>query len=160
MHLNRSTDTALRAVMLLASGGGRLTVDRLADALDVPRNHLAKLVQRLQRHGFVVTARGRVGGVEVPEGALDASVGAVVRALEGDEEVVDCEGQPCPLRGGCHLRTALRQAQQAFLAVLDGVTVRALVATPTGPALLGLTAPALTAPAPLGTPAPVAAGRP
>lgn len=153
MRLNRSTDIALRVVMLLASGGGRLTVDRLADALEVPRNHMAKVVQRLQRHGFVVTARGRVGGVEVPDGALDASVGAVVRALEGDEEVVDCDGPPCPLRGGCHLRTALRQARQAFLTALDAVTVRALVATPTGPVLLGLAPPG-----PGGTPSPVAAG--
>ncbi|QFZ19896.1 RrF2 family transcriptional regulator [Saccharothrix syringae] len=140
MRLNRSTDIALRVVMLLASGGGRLTVDRLAEVLDVPRNHMAKVVQRLQRHGLVVTARGRVGGVAVPVGALDATVGTVVRALEGEDEVVDCEGPPCPLRGGCHLRTALREAQLAFLAALDRVTVRSLVATPAGPVLLGLAA--------------------
>ncbi|MFE2754540.1 RrF2 family transcriptional regulator [Actinosynnema sp. NPDC059335] len=138
MHLIRSTDIALRVVMLLASGGGRLTVDQLSDALDVPRNHLAKVVQRLQRHGFVATARGRAGGVVVPAEVLDTSVGAIVRALEGDGEVVDCEGPPCPLRGGCHLRSALRTAQLAFLAVLDGVTVRGLVADPAGPVLLDL----------------------
>ncbi|NUT53424.1 MAG: Rrf2 family transcriptional regulator [Saccharothrix sp.] len=124
--------------MLLASGGRRLTVARLAEALDVPRHHLAKVVQRLHRHGFVTTARGRAGGVGVPADAMDASVGAVVRALEGDGEVVDCDGPPCPLRGGCHLRTALRSAQLAFLAALDGVTVRELVAEPAGPVLLDL----------------------
>ena len=40
--------------------------------------------------------------------------------------------------GGCHLRSALRTAQLAFLAVLDDVTVRALVAEPAGPVLLDL----------------------
>ncbi|MCE6997139.1 Rrf2 family transcriptional regulator [Saccharothrix sp. S26] len=148
MHLIRSTDIALRVVMLLATDGGRLTVDQLADALEVPRHHLAKVVQRLQRHRFVATARGRTGGVGVPAATLDASVGAIVRALEGDGEVVDCEGPPCPLRGGCHLRSALRAAQSAFLAVLDGVTVRALVAEPAGPVLLGLVPP----PRPVGAP--------
>ncbi|MFI9011159.1 RrF2 family transcriptional regulator [Actinosynnema sp. NPDC053489] len=137
MHLIRSTDIALRVVMLLA-GGGRLTVGQLADALDVPRHHMAKLVQRLQRHGFVATSRGRAGGVGVPATTLDASVGAVVRALEGEREAVDCDGPPCPLRGGCHLRGALRTAQQAFLAVLDGVRVRELVAEPAGRVLLDL----------------------
>ncbi|XVS60832.1 RrF2 family transcriptional regulator [Actinosynnema sp. CA-299493] len=138
MHLIRSTDIALRVVMLLAADGGRLTVDRLAGALDVPRHHMAKVVQRLQRHGFVATARGRAGGVGAPVAVLDTSVGAVVRALEGDGEVVDCDGPPCPLRGGCHLRDALRAARLAFLAVLDDVTVRALVAEPVGPVLLDL----------------------
>lgn len=141
MHLIRSTDIALRVVMLLATDGGRLTVDQLSEALDVPRHHLAKVVQRLQRHGFAATSRGRAGGVGVPASTLDTSVGAIVRALEGDREVVDCDGPPCPLRGGCHLRSALRTAQLAFLAVLDDVTVRALVAEPAGPVLLDLVRP-------------------
>ncbi|RKT55260.1 RrF2 family transcriptional regulator [Saccharothrix australiensis] len=138
MHLLRSTDIALRVVMLLASGDGRLTVDQLSAALGVPRNHLAKVVQRLQRNGFVATTRGRDGGVGLPDGAAATSVGAVVRALEGDGEVVDCEGPPCPLRGGCHLRGALRTAQLAFLAALDAVTVGELLAEPAGPVLLDL----------------------
>jgi Rrf2 family nitric oxide-sensitive transcriptional repressor len=138
VHLTRSTDIALRAVMLMASGTDQLTVDQLSTALHIPRNHMAKVVQRLQRHGFVVTVRGRVGGVRVPAQTLDVSVGAVVRALEGDGEVVDCDDPPCPLRGGCHLRTALHTAQMAFLAALDAVTVRSLLTEPTGPMLLDL----------------------
>src|SRR5919201_5987081 len=114
--------------MLAASDGGLLTVDELAAALDVPRNHLAKVVQRLQRHGFAETVRGRSGGVRVPEQALTVTVGAVVRAFEGDAEVVDCDTPPCPLRGGCRLRGALRTAQAAFLAALDEVTLGELLA--------------------------------
>jgi Rrf2 family nitric oxide-sensitive transcriptional repressor len=138
VHLNRATDIALRALMLMARTGDQLTVDELAVALRVPRSHLAKVVQRLQRNGFATTVRGRTGGVQVPVELLDTTVGAVVRAFEGDVEVVNCDEPPCPLRGGCRLRTALRAAQQAFLASLDEVTLRELLAGPTGPLLLGL----------------------
>ena len=46
--------------------------------------------------------------------------------------------QPCPLRAACRLRGALRQAQEAFFAVLDPLSIEDLVASPTGPVLLGL----------------------
>ena len=45
---------------------------------------------------------------------------------------------PCPLRAACRLRSALREAQRAFYAELDRITVADLVASPTGPALVGL----------------------
>jgi Rrf2 family nitric oxide-sensitive transcriptional repressor len=52
---------------------------------------------------------------------------------------VDCDGTvPCPLRGACVLRGALRRAQEAFFAALDPLTVNDLVAAPTGPLLLGI----------------------
>ena len=58
-------------------------------------------------------------------------MGWVTRQLEGDREVVTCEGdKPCPLRHGCRLRSALRDAQEAFYRELDAMTVRDL-ATPT-----------------------------
>lgn len=138
MHLNRATDIALRALMLMARTGDLATVDELASVLGVPRSHLAKVVQRLQRNGFASTVRGRAGGVQVSAELLDTSVGAVVRAFEGGSEVVNCHEPPCPLRDGCHLRTALGAAQRAFLASLDEVSLRDLLANPTGPLLLEL----------------------
>ena len=120
MRLNRSTDIALR-IAILAGGhqGGRLTVDLLAERLDVPRNHVAKVVQRLQRMGVLVTARGRSGGVAFAEHAPDITVGDVVRQLEGVGEVVNCAEPPCPLLDGCRLRPGLARAKEAFLATLD-----------------------------------------
>jgi Rrf2 family nitric oxide-sensitive transcriptional repressor len=70
-------------------------------------------------------------------------VGSIARRLEGGEhDLVGCEDAalPCPLRAACRLRGALRQAQEAFYASLDTVTVAALVAEPTGAILLGLPA--------------------
>jgi Rrf2 family nitric oxide-sensitive transcriptional repressor len=143
VKLNRSTDMALRIAMLTAaSPTTRTTVDELATRLALPRSHVAKVVQRLQRIGVLVTIRGRSGGVAFAEHAGELTVGQVVRAFEGDDEVVSCEQPVCPLVGGCRLRGQLRRAQAAFLAVLDEVRLGDLADGAAGSFLLGLTAPA------------------
>ncbi|MGN9805764.1 RrF2 family transcriptional regulator [Micromonospora sp. L32] len=140
MKLNRSTDMALRIAMLTAPASTRTTVDELAERLDLPRSHVAKVVQRLQRLGVLVTIRGRSGGVAFAEGAEELTVGQVVRAFEGEGEVVACEESGCALRGDCRLRVQLRRAQAAFLAVLDDVRLGDLAGSPAAPVLLALTA--------------------
>ncbi|MFR9776476.1 RrF2 family transcriptional regulator [Micromonospora sp. MS34] len=141
MKLNRSTDMALRIAMFTAASETRTTVDELATQLSLPRSHVAKVVQRLQRLGVLVTIRGRSGGVAFAERAGELTVGEVVRAFEGNDEVVNCEQPTCPLLGGCRLRGELRRAQAAFLAVLDGVRLGDLVDGAAGPLLLSLGAP-------------------
>jgi Rrf2 family nitric oxide-sensitive transcriptional repressor len=139
VRLNRSTDIGLRILMLSAARDDRLTVDELADALAVPRNHLAKVVQTLQRRGLLETVRGRGGGVRLAEAGRSKSVGALIRALEGETEVVDCQGEPvCPLSGNCRLRGALRAAQEAFYAALDPITIGDLAAPPVRETLLSI----------------------
>ncbi|WFE64862.1 Rrf2 family transcriptional regulator [Micromonospora sp. WMMD714] len=138
MKLNRSTDMALRIAMLTAPVSHRTTIDELADRLDLPRSHVAKVVQRLQRIGVLVTVRGRAGGVAFAEGAERITVGRIVRAFEGEGEVVACEESGCALRAGCRLRVQLRRAQAAFLAALDEVPVGELVDDPAVPPLLTL----------------------
>lgn len=139
MRLTKSTDLALRAVMALAVKGEPSTARGVADAVRVPYSHLAKVVARLQHLGIVETRRGRGGGLALTAAGRTASVGVLVRELEGAGDVVDCEGEvPCPLAGACRLRGALRRAQEAFYASLDPLTVEDLTAAPTGPLLLGL----------------------
>ncbi|MEV0183231.1 Rrf2 family transcriptional regulator [Streptomyces sp. NPDC050625] len=144
MRLTRYTDLALRAVMRLAVMDGQelLTTRQLADGVNVPYTHMAKAVAHLQHLGVVEARRGRNGGLGLTETGRATHVGALVRVLEGDREVVTCEGdQRCPLAGACRLRRALREAQEAFYASLDGVTIDDLVASPTGPVLLSLGRP-------------------
>jgi len=125
--------------MLSATRDDRLTIDELAESLAVPRHHLAKVVQRLQHRGLLETVRGRSGGVRLAADAHTTSIGDLVRELEGETEVADCEGDPvCPLSQGCRLRAALRRAQEAFYATLDPITVGDLCAPPTRQVLLSL----------------------
>ncbi|MFD7996040.1 RrF2 family transcriptional regulator [Streptomyces mexicanus] len=140
MRLLRSTDMALRVLMRLAVAGETSPTTReVAADMGVPYTHAAKVVAELQHRGLVQTRRGRGGGLSLTEAGRGASVGGIVRALEGEGDVADCEGAtPCPLNADCRLRGALRRAQEAFYATLDPLTVADMVAPPTGPLLLGL----------------------
>ncbi|MEU6841192.1 Rrf2 family transcriptional regulator [Streptomyces sp. NPDC046716] len=140
MRLTRFTDLALRVLMRLAVEEGELPTTReVAGAMAVPYTHTAKAVAKLQHLGLIEARRGRGGGLALTATGRRASIGSLVRELEGPGDVVDCDGTtPCPLRAACRLRGALRQAQEAFFASLDPLSVSDLVAPPTGPLLLTL----------------------
>lgn len=131
MRLTKFTDLALRVVLRLAyvDGTTPITVKDVAFAVGAPNTHLAKVVSRLRHLNVVDARRGRNGGLTLTESGLAASVGWIVRELEGSGDVVGClDNPPCPLLRGCSLRGSLRTAQEAFYASLDPITVRDLVA--------------------------------
>ena len=127
MQLTRFTDLGLRAMMLLAAGESReqrVTTRTIAVAAAASENHIAKAVSRLADLGLVSARRGRVGGLSLTAEGRTASVGWIVRKLEGDREVIDCAGDsPCPLVPACRLRRALAEAKEAFYAELDRYTI-------------------------------------
>jgi Rrf2 family nitric oxide-sensitive transcriptional repressor len=141
MHLTRFTDLGLRTMMLLAAGeteDRRITTRTIAVAANASENHIAKAVSRLADLEMVSTRRGRVGGLTLTDAGRRASVGWLVRRLEGDREVIECGGDsPCPLMPGCRLRRALAEAEEAFHRELDRYTIGDLIRDRILPAILG-----------------------
>src|SRR5699024_456373 len=156
MQLTTFADLGLRVLMVLgatqavgAAERSPVRIQDLADQLHASRNHVEKVVNMLASDGLLESMRGRNGGVHVAGQGMRASVGALLRQLEDNREVVDCEGAlQCPLaRHDCALRHRLAAAQEAFFATLDGDTVGDLVSATTG-----LAAGASGGPVPLGAP--------
>jgi Rrf2 family nitric oxide-sensitive transcriptional repressor len=145
MRLTKFTDLALRVAMRLAVADGTElpTTREAARAVAAPYTHVAKAVSRLQHLGVLETRRGRGGGLALTERGRRTSIGGLLRQLEGADDVVGCEdpSAPCPLRGSCRLRGALRDAQEAFYAALDDLTVQDLVGEPARPVLIRLLTP-------------------
>lgn len=65
MLLNRSTQYTLRALLFLARQpeGEAVLTREIADRLGLPHHYLAKLLQPLARKGWLLSNRGRAGGV-------------------------------------------------------------------------------------------------
>ncbi|MGV0715486.1 Rrf2 family transcriptional regulator [Mycolicibacterium sp. XJ662] len=129
MQLTRFTDLGLRAMMLLAAGEvgeQRITTRSIAVGANASEHHVAKAVTRLSELGMVQARRGRVGGLSLTDAGRQASVGWLVRRLEDDREVIECDGDgadACPLVPACRLRRALAAAKEAFYRELDHYTV-------------------------------------
>ena len=136
MHFTRFTDYGLRALTYLALAPERLAmISEIAQAYQVSENHMTKVVHRLGQAGLVDTLRGRNGGVRLARPAAEIGIGNVVRALEPEMALADCQaGGRCAIRGACGLEGILDQAVGALLAVLDRYTL-ADIASPRHAAL-------------------------
>ncbi|MCX0273373.1 Rrf2 family transcriptional regulator [Nocardia zapadnayensis] len=131
MQLSRFADLGLRAMMRLAVSGAaaeRVTVKLIARQVNASEHYVAKAVSRLAELGLVAAHRGRTGGVFLTELGRTATVGQIVRGLEGGAQVVECGGDtPCPLASACRLRHMLGTAQETFYRELDNYTLSDLV---------------------------------
>jgi Rrf2 family nitric oxide-sensitive transcriptional repressor len=129
MQLSLHSDYALRVLMALAAGNRQLSVEEIARRYGISRNHLAKVAQKLQAEGYVITFRGRGGGMRLALPASEIVVGDVVRRFENLESFVGCftTGSGCVVNGMCALKPALGGAVEAFLAHLDGFRLTDLV---------------------------------
>lgn len=133
MRLTQYSGYGLRALMYVGLKGEELsTIAEIAEAHGISRNHLMKVVQQLAAEGFVYSRRGKNGGIRLAAPPDRLSVGEVVRALEPNFGVADCmrADRNCVLVGVCRLRAKLREASEAFLHVLDEVTLADLLDGP------------------------------
>jgi Rrf2 family nitric oxide-sensitive transcriptional repressor len=79
--------------------------------------------------GYVETVRGRGGGLRLARPPQDIRVGEVVRRTETASlvECFDPATSSCRIEPACGLRTALKEALEAFFRTLDGYTLADLV---------------------------------
>ena len=118
MQLTQHTDFGIRLLVVLARSDGRpVPLTRFAEERGLSYNHVAKVAQALVHAGFVVSHRGRSGGVSLARGPHDIRIGDVVRALEPNMQIADCPA--CTMRNECSAEDMLGDALSAFMAVLD-----------------------------------------
>ena len=131
MQLTKHTDYALRVLMYLAHKGDALsTIREISGLYRLPQNHLMKIVNRLAKHGYVTTVRGKGGGLKLARPPERINVGEVVRNTEETLYVVEClaggYAGDCGLASSCRLKSVLLDAQKAFFAELDRHTLKDL----------------------------------
>lgn len=135
MRLTRFSDIGLRVLIYLARAGERssaVTVAEIGAQFELPVNHLVKVVGQLARVGWVSATRGRNGGLRLTADPARLTIGVVLRELEGESELVDCDGSGCRLAGDCLLRGALKAGMLAFYTAMDGYTLAQLTEGATG----------------------------
>lgn len=131
MRLTAYTDYTLRTLMYLGTHRERLaTIQDIADLHSISKNHLMKVVHQLGLSGIVETVRGRNGGLRLARNPAEINIGTVVREMESDFFMAECfnkDSNTCPLTPDCLLKAKLGQATAAFLAVLDTLTLAAIL---------------------------------
>lgn len=130
MQLTLNTDYSLRVLIHVGLNDGKLTtINDIAQSFRISKAHLMKVVNDLGQNGYLETVRGRNGGIRLMREPRHINVGQVVRDTENQLAVIGCLERRgyCPIERACLLRSALQDATQAFLAVLDTYTLADLI---------------------------------
>ena len=135
MQLNRFTDLGIRVLMYLGSiEGSSVTIARLAEDLQVSKNHLVKVVHFMAQQQWLLTSRGKSGGIALAKRPEDYAIGNVVRVLEQNsvngERLINCQQPPCVLLPACGLPFILQQALEQFYPFLNQYNLADVVTQP------------------------------
>ncbi len=125
MRLTMLTDFALRILMYLAATEARSTAAEVARCYGVSGHHISKVVNQLARFGYVRSARGSGGGIELARRPDEIRLGDVLQAFEGNMHLLDCVSTPdvCSIQSFCKLKGVLDKAERIQLDYLNGVTL-------------------------------------
>jgi Rrf2 family nitric oxide-sensitive transcriptional repressor len=127
MRLTSYSDYSLRLLMYAASKReGLVTIQGAADAYGISRNHLMKVAFDLGRLGYLETVRGRGGGLRLARAPEAIGLGALLRQTEEDFRIVECfdpATNGCVISRACRLKGILKEATDAWLAVMDRYTL-------------------------------------
>jgi Rrf2 family transcriptional regulator, nitric oxide-sensitive transcriptional repressor len=127
MRLTTRTNLAIRTLMYCAANPGVVVrKSDIAKACDASENHLGQVIHLLAQRKFIVTHRGRFGGMTLARAPREISIGAVFRSLEQGLPFADClnpTAASCPLAGACRLTAILCEALEAFYDRLDAVSL-------------------------------------
>ncbi len=136
MRLTTMSDYAMRLLMYVGQQPGRLcTISEVARAHDISEAHLTKITHQLALAGWLETVRGKGGGMRLAVNPQHIGLGAVVRSMEPDFNIVECltADTTCQLASSCHLPGIINGALQSFMQYLDRYTLADLLA-PVAPA--------------------------
>lgn len=133
MRLTLYTDYSLRVLLYLALHKDKtVTITELANFYKISRNHLVKVVHELGLKGYILTTRGKRGGIRLARAAEQIVVGEVIRHTEPDFDLLEClnpDADQCVITNTCRLKSVLFTARGNFLGELDKYTLADL----TGP---------------------------
>lgn len=131
MQLTKFTDYALRILLHIAQPREQLyTIAELAQYLQVSQNHLVKIVHFMAKQQWIITIRGKNGGLQLNQNVLYSPLGEIVRILQDDPPIINCAEPPCILRRSCGLKPILDQALQQFYNSLNQYTLAHVLEQP------------------------------
>lgn len=128
MKITQFTDYSLRLMLYLAGRRDRVcTVREVSEFYGISFEHLKKIVRRLSELGYIVTVRGKNGGLRLGREPAEVNLGTLMRQAE-NLTLLPCGevGDTCPV-DGCKLAVIVDEALGAFLGVLDRRTLADLI---------------------------------
>ncbi|MET3196315.1 RrF2 family transcriptional regulator [Bacillus sp. OAE603] len=131
MRLTNYSDYSLRVLIYLSTEPNEklVNIKDIAEAYDISKNHLMKIIYNLGKMGYIETIRGRNGGIRLAKRPSDINIGELIRKTEEDFHIVECfeDNNNCVITPVCSLKHIFNKALNQFLQVLDEYTLEDIV---------------------------------
>ena len=133
MKISTKGRYGLRAFIDLArySEEGPVSINSIAQRQNLSEGYLEQLMAKLKKAGLVKSLRGSGGGYILARDASEVSVGDVLRALEGNMELVTCaafhEVEACGLEKTCVTKYVWQKINESILKTIDEIKIDTLV---------------------------------
>ncbi len=131
MQITRQSEYAIKTILELALHYDKnISAKTISERQDIPEFFLKKTIQILARAGLVQTQRGSFGGVRLLKSPENISIADVIQAVEGNLALNVClvNGNNCPNKSICQVRSILLRTQNAMIKELSRETFAELAA--------------------------------
>lgn len=109
--ISEAASLAIHAMVLIARSNKSLNVNLIAQQMGASRNHLAKVMQRLVKDGFVKSTRGPAGGFVLNKSPEEITLLSIFESIEGPVEFTGCplDQKVCAI-GQCLMEGVIEEA--------------------------------------------------
>ncbi len=90
VHLTEAVSIAFHSMVLVARSNKPLNVLEISEKISSSKHHVAKVMQRLVKAGFVGSLRGPSGGFSLKKNASEIALLSIYEAIEGNLESGEC----------------------------------------------------------------------
>jgi len=140
-QLSKKADYGLIALKHLAQhSDGSVSAREIATEYKIPAPLLAKVLQRLARHGVVTARHGSSGGYQLARHPKEISALEVINAVDGPVVITSCVTNHgnCDQSSTCTVREPLRRVNESIAQVLRSVTISQMAEDSPDAELVGL----------------------
>jgi len=118
-NLSDASSIAIHAMVMVAKSESPLNVIQISDATSTSKHHVAKVMQRLVKDGFISSQRGPTGGFMLKRPAAEVTFLDVYESIEGKIEIHSCmfETPICPMEK-CIMNNITQKMTQEFVQYL------------------------------------------
>jgi Rrf2 family protein len=130
LRLTKKADYSLIALRHFAARERQcpeaISAKEVADVCGIPLPILSKLLQKLGKSGFLVSAYGTNGGYRLARDPSLISALEVIRAIDGPIVLANCFTQDahCGHSDKCTVKRPLKRIHDSILRLLDGVSIQ------------------------------------
>jgi len=123
-NLSDASSIAIHAMVMVAKSGSPLNVIHISEATSTSRHHVAKVMQRLVKDGFISSQRGPTGGFMLKKQAAEISFLDVYESIEGKIEIHTCmfDTPVCPMEK-CIMNSITQKISEEFVQYLKSQTL-------------------------------------